>query len=67
MRTFPLLPHAHMATDWIILDVTSALKSNATPRADESYRYREASLSQQAWCLFQFVIYRSNGRGMPEI
>jgi hypothetical protein len=26
-----------MATDWIILDVTSTLKSDDTPRADESY------------------------------
>jgi len=29
-------------------DVTDALKSDATPGADESYRYREAGLSQQA-------------------
>jgi hypothetical protein len=31
-------PFAHGATDWIILDVTNALKSDATPVADESYR-----------------------------
>jgi len=30
------------------LDVTDALKSDAMPEADESYRYREAGLSQQA-------------------
>jgi len=30
------------------LDVTDALKSDATPGADESYRYHEAGLSQQA-------------------
>ena len=29
-------------------DATNALKSDATPRADESYQYREAGLSQQA-------------------
>jgi hypothetical protein len=34
------------SSDWIILDVTSALKSDATPGADESYRYHEAGLSQ---------------------
>jgi hypothetical protein len=34
-------------TAWI-LDVTSALKSATTPGADESYRYPEAGLSQQA-------------------
>jgi hypothetical protein len=37
-----------MATNWIILDVTSVLKSDDTPRANESYRYREPGLSQQA-------------------
>jgi hypothetical protein len=36
-----------MATDWIILDVTSALKSDDTPRVDESCRYREPGPSQQ--------------------
>jgi hypothetical protein len=36
-----------MATDWMISDVTNALKSNAMPGADESYRYCEAVLSQQ--------------------
>jgi len=30
------------------LNVTDALKSDATPGADESYRYREAGLFQQA-------------------
>jgi len=29
-------------------DVTNALESDATPGADESYRYREAGLSQRA-------------------
>jgi hypothetical protein len=37
-----------MATNWIISDVTNALKSNVTPGADDSYRYSEAGLSQQA-------------------
>jgi len=34
--------------DLIISDVTDALKSDAMPGVDESYRYREAGLSQQA-------------------
>jgi hypothetical protein len=41
----------HALPTWqltIILDVSSALKSDDTPRADESYRYGEAGLSQQA-------------------
>jgi hypothetical protein len=37
-------PHAHMTTDWIILDVTSALKSDDTPRADDSYQHCEPGL-----------------------
>jgi hypothetical protein len=41
-------PFAHRAIDWIILDVTIALKSDAIPGADESYWYCEAGLSQQA-------------------
>jgi hypothetical protein len=40
--------HRPMPTDWIILDVTSALKSDDTSRANESYRYHEPGLSQQA-------------------
>jgi len=32
----------------MISDVIDALKSDATPRADDSYRYHEAGLSQQA-------------------
>jgi hypothetical protein len=37
-----------MTTNLIILGVTNALKSDATPGANESHRYREAGLSQQA-------------------
>jgi hypothetical protein len=36
---------AHRATDSIILDVSSALKFDITPGADESYKYHKASLS----------------------
>jgi hypothetical protein len=42
------MPIAHRATDSLILDVTSALKFNSTPGADESYWHREAGLSQKA-------------------
>jgi hypothetical protein len=47
-----------MATDWVILDVTSALKSDDTPRADESYRYGEAGLSQQVCAVLSEISSR---------
>jgi hypothetical protein len=31
-----------------VTKVTNTLKSDAIPRADESYQYREVALSQQA-------------------
>jgi hypothetical protein len=49
-----------MATDWIILDVTSALKSNAMPGTDDSNQYNKARLSQQACAISSETSSRLN-------
>jgi hypothetical protein len=49
--SIPSAALSHWVTDWIILDATNALKSDATPGADESYRYHEVGLSQQVWAI----------------
>jgi hypothetical protein len=49
IRTFP--PTAPCPRGEWYRDVSDALKSDATPGADESYQYCEADLSRQAFAI----------------